>query len=139
MIVAALENTILTNKDIYLTYIDFMNVFGSIDHARLLALMEDLRYPLDAVELIGNIYKDSTTSFTGNHFGTTPPIKISRGTIQGDNLSPYLFIIILEPLLRWLEKDDIRYHFNTSPSTCTTTSYAGDLAIISDKIQNIQP
>ena len=101
--------------------------------------MEDLGYPLDAIEIVGNIYNNSTTSFTGSHFGSTPPIEISRGTIQGDTLSPYLFIIFLEPLLRWLEKDDLGYHFNTSLSTCTTTAYADDLAIITDNIQHIQP
>ena len=107
MIIASLKDARLTNQDIYITYIDFKNAFGSIDHARLLALMEDLGYPKDAVEIVGNIYTNSTTSFTGTHFGTTPPINVSRGTIQGDTLSPYLFIIFLEPLLRWLEKDNI--------------------------------
>ena len=58
-IIAALEDARLTTKDIYLTYIDFRNAFGSIDHARLLAIMEDLGYPLDAVEIVGNIYKNS--------------------------------------------------------------------------------
>ena len=139
MILASLEDARLTNKDIYITYIDFRNAFGSIDHARLLALMEDLGYPSDAIAIIGNIYKDSTTAFTGSHFGTTPPINISRGTIQRDTLSPYLFIIFLEPLLRWLEKDNKGYHFSTSPSSCTTSAYADDLAILSDTIQNIQP
>ena len=139
MIIAALEDAKLTNKDIYLTYIDFRNAFGSIDHVRLLALMEDLGYPSNAVELVGDIYIHSTTSFTGNQFGTTPPVTIGRGTIQGDTLSPYLFIIFLEPLLRWLEKDDMGYHFSTSTSTCTTTAYADDLAIISDNINHIQP
>ena len=139
IILASLEDARLTNKHIYITYIDFKNAFGSIDHARLLALMEDLGYPTDAFKIIGNIYKDSTTSFTGSHFGTTPPINISRGTIQGDNLSPYLFIIFLKPLLRWLEKNNRGYHFNTSPSLCTTSAYADDLAILSDTIQNIQP
>ena len=57
MIIAALEDAKLTNKDIYLTYIDLRNAFGSIDHARLLALMEDVGYPLDAVKIIKNIYK----------------------------------------------------------------------------------
>ena len=71
-IIATLEEAKLTNKDIYLTYIDFRNAFGSIDHARLLVIMEDLSYPLDAVEIIGNIYTNSTTSFMGSHFGTTP-------------------------------------------------------------------
>ena len=31
------------------------------------------------------------------------------------------------------------YHFNTSPSTCTTTTYVDDLIIITDNIQHIQP
>jgi hypothetical protein len=39
MLIATLEDTRLTNKDIYLTYINFKNVFRSIDHARLLAIM----------------------------------------------------------------------------------------------------
>ena len=134
-IIAALEDTKLTTQDIYLTYIDFRNAFGSIDQVRLLVLMEDLGYPLDAVEIVGNIYETSSTSFTGSHFGTTPPIKISRGTIQGDTLSPYLFIIFLKPLLRWLEKDEAGYCFKTSPSTCTTTAYTDDLAILMDDIQ----
>ena len=90
MIIATLEYVGLINNDIYLTYIDFRNAFGSIDHARLLAPMEDLGYPRDAVELKDNIYTNSTTSFHGNHFGTTLPVQINRGTIQGDTLSPYL-------------------------------------------------
>ena len=139
MILATLEDARLTTKDIYLTYIDFRNAFGSIDHARLLALMEDLGFPLDAIDIVGNIYQSSTTSFTGTNFGTTRPIQISRGTIQGDTLSPYLFIIFLEPLLRWLEKDNLGYHFTTSTTTCTTTAYADDLAIVTDNILHIQP
>jgi hypothetical protein len=62
--------------------------------------MKDLGYPEDAVTLVGNIYAQSSTIFTGEHFGRTKPIPIQRGTIQGDTLSPYLFLIFLEPLLR---------------------------------------
>lgn len=139
MIIIALEDVQLTNKDIYLTYIVFQNAFGFINHARPLALMEDLDFPLDAVEIVENIYQNFTTSFTGNDFGITPPIEISCGTIQGDTFSPYLFIIFLESLLRWLEKDNMGYHFNTLSSTCNTTTYTNDLAISTDNIQHIQP
>lgn len=92
--------------------------------------MEDLDFSQDAVEIVGNIYK----KFIGNHFNTTFPIEISHRIIQGDTLSPYIFIIFLEPLLRWLENDNMGYHFNTFLSTCTTTTYADDLAIITDNI-----
>jgi hypothetical protein len=64
IIISALEDAKFTNQDIYLLYIDFKNAFGSIDHARLLAIMTDLGYPKDAIHLVGNIYSQSTTSFT---------------------------------------------------------------------------
>jgi hypothetical protein len=102
-LIVALEDSKLTQQDIYLLYIDFKNAFGSIDHARLLAIMADLGYAQDAINLIGNIYSNSSTRFFGMHFGQKKPVHIQRGTIQGDTLSPYLFIIFLEPLLRWLE------------------------------------
>lgn len=73
-IIATLKDARLTANDIYLTYIDFRNAFGSIDQIQLLAIMEDLEYPLDVVEIVGNIYKNSTTSFSGSQFGTTLPI-----------------------------------------------------------------
>jgi hypothetical protein len=47
-IIVALEDVKYTNKDIYLTYIDFKKAFSSIDHLILLASMKDLGYPLDA-------------------------------------------------------------------------------------------
>ena len=98
---AALKDARLTNNDIYLTYIDFRNAFGFIDHAKLLALMKDLGYPQDAVELIGNIYTNSTTSFHGNNFGTTLLLQINKDTIQGDTFSPYLFTQGGHSLFNW--------------------------------------
>lgn len=94
IITIVLEGEKLPYKDIYLTY-----TFGSIDYTRQLALMEYLDYPKDAIELISNSNTNSTTSIHGNHFGATPTTQISRGTIQGDTLNTYLFIIFLKPLL----------------------------------------
>jgi hypothetical protein len=75
-IIGALEDAKFSIQDIYLLYIDFKNVFGSINHTRLLTIMSDLGYPQDVVTLIGNIYSNSTTIFTGSHFGQTKPIPI---------------------------------------------------------------
>jgi hypothetical protein len=123
----------------HILYIDFKNAFGSIDHARLLAIMADLGYPQDAINLIGNIYSNSSTIFFGSHFGTTKPVHIQRGTIQGDTLSPYLFIISLKPLLRWLERGNLGYELKTSKYTLNSAAYADDLAIITSDIKHIQP
>ena len=138
LLIAALEDARLTNQDIYILYIDFKNAFGSIDHARLLAIMKDLGYPTDSINLIGNIYSQSSTIFTGEHFGKTLPIPIQRGTIQGDTLSPYFFIIFLEPLLRWLQQGNNGYTFGTSKVKISSAAYADDLATIASKIETLQ-
>ena len=52
-LIATLQDTQFTNQDIYLLYIDFQNAFGSIDHARLLAIMKDLGYLEYATKLVG--------------------------------------------------------------------------------------
>ena len=137
-IIAALEDAKFTNQDIYILYVDFKNAFGSIDHARLLAIMTDLGYPTDATTLVGNIYSQSSTTYIGEHFGKTKPIPIQRGTIQGDTLSPYLFIIFLEPLLRWLERGNNGYTFGTSQTIINSAAYADDLATITNKLKSIQ-
>lgn len=50
-----------------LPYMDSKNV-GMFNQASVLVLMKDLGYPHDTIELIGNIYTNSTTSFHGSHF-----------------------------------------------------------------------
>ena len=102
LITRALEDEKFSTQDIYLLYVDFKNAFGSIDHAKLLTIMSDLGYPQDVVSLIRNINSNSTTIFTILHFGQTKPIPIQLGTIQGDTLNPYFFIIFIEPLFKRL-------------------------------------
>jgi hypothetical protein len=138
-LIAALKDSRLTQQDIYLLYIDFKNAFGSIDHARLLVIIANLGYPQDAINLIGNIYSNSTTIFSGSYFGKTKPVHIQHSTIQRDTLSPYLFIISLEPLLRWLERGNLGYTLKTSQHTINSAAYADDLAIITNNIKHIQP
>ena len=100
--------------------------------------MKDLSYPQDVVALIGNFYSHSTTTFTGEHVDETQPSSIQRGTIQGDTLSPYLFIIFLETLLRWLQRENNGYTFNTSNTKLSSVAYADDLATISINLTSLQ-
>ena len=100
--------------------------------------MKDLGYPNDVIKLIRNIYSQFTTIFIGVHFGKTQFIPIQRGTIQGDTLSPYLFIIFLEPLLRWLQQENNGYTFGTSKVKISSAAYADDLATIANKLKSLQ-
>ena len=91
-----------------------------------------------SINLIGNIYSQFTTIFIGEHFGKTLPIPIQRYTIQGDTLSPYLFIIRLEPLLRWLQQGNNIYIVGTSKVKILSAAYAHDLTAIANKLESLQ-
>ena len=96
-----LEDAQLTKQDIYMLMIDFTEAFDTIDHDKLLQIMYDLGFPTDSIEVIKNLYNNATTSVR-TPTGLSPPMPFDRGTIQGDSLSPFLFILYLEPLMRWL-------------------------------------
>ena len=68
--------------------------------------------------------------------GATEPIPVNRGTIQGDTLSPFLFLIFIELLMRWLHSGGRGYKHGCIPDTanlariCSALAYADDLAIL---------
>eukprot|EP00775_Hariotina_reticulata_P002516 gene2516-biopygen4093 len=135
MMTMALEDAHLFKQDIYLLQADMTEAFDTIDHDKLLMIMYDLGFPTDAIEVVKDLYTNARTTFQ-TPYGPTPALEINRGTIQGDSLSPFLFIIYLEPLLRWLkagnkgytvgalksEGTDVQQHYQISDIT-----YADDV------------
>eukprot|EP00967_Tisochrysis_lutea_P107226 scaffold165193_cov17-Tisochrysis_lutea.AAC.1 len=58
----------------------------------------------------------------------TNDIPIERGTIRGDALSPFLFLIYMEPLLRWLHSGGHGYDdgcLSKSPQAPDLQIYTG--------------
>ena len=138
-----IEDAALTGKNLYNVYIDFSSAFNMVDHDKLLCIMHDLGFPTDAIEIVKNIYSDSTTRIIAAG-GISEAVPVNRGTIQGDSLSPFLFLVFIEPLLRWLHAGGRGYRYGSLPSelndkySCSSLAYADDLAIPTDNLQNLQ-
>ena len=61
---------------------------------------------------------------------TTRRDPISRGNIQVNTLSPFLFTLFMEPLMRWLHVNERGYRCATAPQLVVSASaYADDLLI----------
>jgi len=138
------EDAKMSKKHIYTAYSDFKGDFGGMDHRILFQTTRDLGFPECYISTCEQLYKVSGTYYMTPR-GDTPTICIHRGTLQGDTLSPFLFAISMEPLLRWLSIGSRGYkptHQHQTP-TCTYMTYndhgyADDINIATRTLENLQ-
>ena len=130
------ENAANTNSNLYTLYVDFTNAFNTIDHQKLFRIMTDLGFPPDSIGVVAGIYSDVATRVVLHRRArlTTGPIAVGRGTIQGDTLSPLIFLLYIEPLLRWLNTGSRGYtpRFHTPSSPLDTVPCYSALAFADD-------
>ena len=112
MMAMVLEDAHSFGQDIFLLQADLTEAFDTIDQDKLLMILYDLGFPCDVVDVVKDLYTNAHTTIQTPH-GPTQPIPLDRGTIQGDSLSPFLFILYIEPLLRWLHARNKGYHVQT--------------------------
>ena len=86
------EDAYHSKQDLYCLFVDFSNAFNMVDHDKLLCIMFDLGIPPDAIEVVKGIYHEHRTTINLPG-GNTNPVGVVRGTIQGDPLSPLLFVL----------------------------------------------
>lgn len=136
-LVMAMEDASMTDHPIYVLYVDFVNAFGSVDHARMAEILRVQGYPEDIVDIIRDLYTDANT-VVRTPVGDTDTIpNMGRGTVQGDPLSPLLFIIAIDPLLRWLEKGNRGYKMQTCNEVIHSLAYADDLAVLASNMGDL--
>jgi hypothetical protein len=60
-------------------------------------------------------------------YGNVIPLSIYTGTLQGDTVSPFLFTIFMESLLRWLTVGNWGYKPSYQPHKSTSTIITYDV------------
>ena len=85
--------------------------------------MYDLGFPTDAIDTVKNLYENATAQVRLSSGASTNCIHVERGTIQGDTLSPFLFLLYMEPLLCWLHLGGRGYKHGCVPDQNTTDSH----------------
>jgi hypothetical protein len=105
-------------------------------------IMHDLGFPKDLIGALQALYDGQTTCIITPH-GDTEDFLLERGTVQGDPLSPFMFLIMIDPLLRWLQKGGRGYVTHASQtgdlqSYLECPTYADDMLLMAETIADMQ-
>ena len=92
--------------------LDFKNAFNSAGHSCLWAILRGLGVP--DVDFLEELYSKSWMRITVGT-GCSAPIQLDTGTVQGSVLSPLLFDLFLNALLRLLDATGITHGIKRTP------------------------
>ena len=96
-----------------------------------------LGIPEDFICMISIPYSGATTEFVPRLPGHTSPIGDRRGTLEGDPLSPLLFHLMIEPLIRWIKASRRGYDTTSCGLQLASKWYAGDNIPIKSTIDDM--
>ena len=125
-------------------FVDFSKAFYSIDRSKMEQILETYGIPNEIIKAIMTMYKNIQV-FVRSPDGDAEFFDIIAGVLQGDTLAPYLFIIVLDYVLRNLDQNE-NFDFTLRKQLSrrypdemlTDVGFADDLALLSDKIGNAE-
>ena len=86
-------------KNIYFCFIDYAKAFDCVDHNKLLEILKEIGIPDHLTCLLRNLYAGQEATFRTGH-RTTDWFQIGKGVCQGCILSPCLFNLYAEYIMR---------------------------------------
>ena len=138
-----LEECKIGNKAATIVFVDFSKAFDSINREALFHILGLYGVPDTLVKAIRLLY-DSSYSRVRTIDGLTEFFKTLLGVLQGDTLAPFLFIIVLDYVLRncMCVENGItiipRQSRRLPAVKVTDLDFADDIALLSDTIQQAE-
>ena len=88
-----------SSRKIYFCFIDYAKAFGCVDHNKLWKILKEMGIPDHLTCLLRNLY-DGQKATVRTGYGTTDWFQIGKGVHHGCILSPCLFNLHAEYILR---------------------------------------
>ena len=141
-----LEGAKKKNLPALFTFIDFKKAFDTVHRGKMFKILRAYGIPDILVSAIQNMNRDTQAKVISPD-GETRSFNIQAGVLQGDTLAPYLFVIVLDYVLRRATvNNEERLGFTLAkrqskrinPTVITDCDFADDIVLLSNEIEQAQ-
>ena len=116
-------------KNIYFCFINYAKAFDCVDHNKLWKILKEMGIPEHVTCLLRNLYAGQEATVRTRH-GTTDWFQIGKGVCQGCILSPCLFNLGAEYIMRNTGLKDTQAGIKIAGRNINNLRYADDTTLV---------
>ena len=120
-----------SRKNNYFCFIDYAKAFDCVDHNNLWKILKDIGIPDHLTCLLRNLYAGQKATVRTGH-GTTDWFQIGKGVCQGCILSPCLFHLYAEYIMRNAGLEEAQAGIKIAGRNINHLRYADDTTLMAE-------
>ena len=124
-------------KNIYFYYIDYAKAFDCVDHNELWKILKEMGIPDHRTCLLRNVYAGQEATVRTGH-GTTDWFPIGKGVWQDHILSPYLFKLYSEYIMRNAGLEEAQAGIKIAGRSIKNLRYADDTTLMTESEEELK-
>ena len=127
----------ISRKNIYFCFIDYAKAFDCVDHNTLWNILKEMGIPDHLTCLLRNLYAGQEATVRTAH-GPTVWFQIGKGVHQGCILSPCLFNLHAECIMRNAELEEAQAGFKIAGRNINNFSYADATTLMAESEEELK-
>ena len=124
-------------KNIYFCFIDYTKALDCVDHSKLWKILQEMGIPDHLTCLLRNLYAGQEATVRTGH-GTTDWFPIGKGIRQGCILSPCLFRLYAEYIMRNSGLDEPPAGIKIAGRNISNLRYANDTTLMAEREEELK-
>ena len=132
-----IEKTRESQKNIYFCFTDYAKAFDCMDHNKLWKILKEMGIPDHLICLLRNLYAGQEATVRTGH-GTTDWFQIRKGVRQGCILSPCLFNLYAEYIMRNVGLGETQVGIKIAGRNINHLRYADDTTLMAESEKELQ-
>ena len=124
-------------KNTYFCFIDYAKVFDCVNHHKLWKILQEMGIPVHLICLLRNLFAGQEATVRTGH-GTTDWFKIGKGVHQGCILSPCLFNLYPDYIMRNGGLDEAQAGIKTAGRNINNLRYADETTLMAESEEELK-